>query len=341
MKASNMNNILVVNVNWLGDAIFSTPVFKALKKAYPDARVTCLAVPRVKEVLERCSYIDEIMVYEDKGEHWYPWGKLNLILALRRRKFDAALLLHRSATRALLVFLAGIPVRIGYGIKKLSPFLTRQVPVEDGIHRMDEYLKIVQALDIPTEGTYELEVSADEIKAMEGTLAGYGINPGDYLVVINAGGNWDLKRWPPERFGQLTGRLVKDFRVKVVIPGAEKDVALAQSIARQSGVDPVILAGSTGLNALMTLLKRADCVISNDSGPLHLAASLGTDVIGLFGPTRPEITGPRGRGRAVVMHTDVGCNKAPCYHLSCSFNACMHALTVDDVYKAFQTIRNS
>jgi lipopolysaccharide heptosyltransferase II len=341
MKASNVNNILVVNVNWLGDAVFSTPVFKALKKAHPQARISCLAVPRVKDVLQYCPFIDEIIVYDEKGKHWYPWEKLKLILELRRQKFDAVLLLHRSATRALLTYLAGIPVRVGYGIKKSSLFLTHRVSPDGNIHRLDEYGKLVGELGIAPEDTYELDIPAGESKNMEELLARHGIDAKDYLVVVNAGGNWDLKRWPYERFSQLIARLVRNFRVKVVIPGADKDIDLAQSIARLSGVDPVVLAGSTGLKALMALFKRADCVISNDTGPLHLAASLGTDVIALFGPTRPEITGPRGRGRSFVLHKEIGCNKAPCYHLSCSFNECLHAITVDDVCEAFQTIRSS
>jgi lipopolysaccharide heptosyltransferase II len=335
-----VNNILVVNVNWLGDVIFSTPIFKALKEAYPQARVSCLAVPRVKEVLEHCPFIDEVIVYDEKGRHWYPWEKLRLIGSLRQKKFDAAFLLHRSLTRALLTFLVGIPVRVGYRSAKPSVFLTRQISVEENAHRMDEYAKIVEELGVAVDKVYGLEVSAQELKDMEEKLLKHGIGPGDYLVVVNAGGNWDLKRWPHERFGQLIARLVKDFRVKVVIPGSDKDRALAQSIARLSGVDPLVLAGSTGLKELMALFKRANCVISNDTGPLHLAASVGTDVIALFGPTRPEITGPRGRGRAMVLHKEIGCNKAPCYHLSCSHNECLHAITVDDVCQALQKIRH-
>src|SRR3989338_10510672 len=107
-----MNNILVVNVNWVGDVIFSLPIFTALKKAYPNAKVSCLAVPRVKEALEGSSSIDEIIVYEEEGAHRTPFGKLKFIGELRRRKFDAAFLLHRSLTRALIVFLAGIPKRV-------------------------------------------------------------------------------------------------------------------------------------------------------------------------------------------------------------------------------------
>ena len=95
-----MNRILVVNVNWLGDVIFSSPVFKALKTAFPKATVSCLAVPRVKEILEHIPYIDRIILYDEKGKHWGLIGKFQLIQELRAQRFDVAFLLHRSMTRA-------------------------------------------------------------------------------------------------------------------------------------------------------------------------------------------------------------------------------------------------
>ncbi|MBI4309298.1 MAG: glycosyltransferase family 9 protein, partial [Candidatus Omnitrophica bacterium] len=142
-----MNNILVVNINWLGDAVFTTPVFKAIKKAYPQARVACLCVPRVQELLRHCPYIDDLIVYDERGKDRWPWNKMRLIARLKAYKFDAAFLLHRSMTRALLVYLAGIPQRIGYG--KAKGLLTH--PVEDmaeDLHRGDHYVRVVESYGI-------------------------------------------------------------------------------------------------------------------------------------------------------------------------------------------------
>jgi len=135
-----MDRILVVNVNWLGDVIFSSPVFRALKDAYPNARISCLAVPRVREVLESIPFVDEIIVYDEEGWHWNPLAKLKLIFELRQKRFDAAFLLHRSLTRALLVYLAGIPRRVGYDAKNRGRFLTHVVePLDGTVHRSDHY----------------------------------------------------------------------------------------------------------------------------------------------------------------------------------------------------------
>ena len=134
-----MKRILVVNVNWMGDVIFSSPIFKAIKEAYPQAQISCLAPSRVREIVESIPGVDEMIDFEEKGKHWSPWGKWQLIQELRRRKFDAAFLLHCSLTRALLVFLAGIPLRVGYDTKGRGIFLTQKVSAlnDEKIHRQD------------------------------------------------------------------------------------------------------------------------------------------------------------------------------------------------------------
>lgn len=336
-----IKNILVVNVNWLGDAIFSTPVFKALKKSYPQARVSCLAVGRVKDVLEQCPFVDEVIVYEEKGRHWSPFGKFQMIMNLRRKKFDVVFLLHRSMTRALLVFLAGIPHRVGYDTKKQSRFLTHKISLKDEqLHRSDEYLKIIEDYGVGVDDRVcELKVEPGILADIERKLLKFGITAKDYLIIVNPGGNWDLKRWPVRNFSELTKRLVKENHAKVLISGGQADLALAKQIAEESQVDPCVWTGQTTLNELLALFKRADVVVSNDSGPSHVAASVGTNVVALFGPTRPEITAPRGSGRVVVLHKEIGCNQAPCYHLTCPQNDCMRAITVDDVLQAIEKFK--
>jgi heptosyltransferase-2 len=333
-----MNNILVVNVNWLGDAVFSIPVFKALKKAYPQARITCLCVPRVREVLEYCPYVDRIITYDEKGKHRFPWRKWKLIGYLRKERFDMAFLLHRSVSRALMVYLSGIPVRIGYS--KCKALLTHPVVMQaDDCHRCDYYLRVLEYYGIKVDDRLcELTLKSKDIETLDAKLSKAGITLKEKFVVLNAGGNWDLKRWGRDAFVQLARRIDQEFGFKVVFSGSAKDKEYAQQIARATLGRSIVLAGETTLGESLALYKRAVAVISADSGPLHLANSVGGDVIGIFGPTRSEITGPRGRGRCQVLFKNVGCNKAPCYHLSCTNNICMQSVTVDDVCKAFQKI---
>src|SRR3989338_7094654 len=269
-----MKNILVVNVNWIGDVIFSAPIFKALKKAYPRANIACLAPPRVKEILESIPGLDEIIIYDEKGAHKNLFGKLKLIGELRRRGFDIAFLLHRSLTRALLIFFAGIPERVGYDTKGRGFLLTRKVkPLARQSHRSDHYINVVESFGVKVEDrTCELVVSDNADVFARDLLRRHNILDSDFLVIVNPAGNWDLKRWPKDHFIGLIERLTEEFHAKVVIPGAEKDRSLAEYIRQNvKGARPVVLTGQTNLKQLTALLQKAKLLISADSGPLHLA----------------------------------------------------------------------
>jgi heptosyltransferase-1/heptosyltransferase-2 len=261
-----------------------------------------------------------------------------LIRYLRKERFDAAFLLHRSMTRSLMVYLAGIPLRIGYG--KFKGLLTHPVVMKtDDCHRCDYYLRVLEDYGIKVEDRLcELRLKLEDIESLEAKLSKVGITRKDKFVVLNAGGNWDLKRWPADSFAALAKRMDQEFGFKVVFSGSEKDKESCQRMARSSFGRFIVLAGETTLGESLALYKRASVVISADTGPLHLAHSVGADVIGIFGPTRPEITGPRGCGRLEIVFKNVGCNNAPCYHLSCTNNRCMQSVTVDDVCSAFKRI---
>ncbi len=339
---SDIKNILVVNVNWVGDVIFSAPVFSALKSAYPQAKISCLAPLRVVEILESNPHVDDIIVYEESGEHANPLAKLKLILQLRRKQFDAVFLLHRSLTKALLVFLAGVPVRVGYDTKGRGFLLTHHVkPLSSGAHRMDYYLNVVESFGVEiNDKTYVLDIDNEASRFIDKILAEYHITKNDFLVVIHPGGNWDLKRWPKEHFAALINRLMGQLSCKVILAGGKDDIALVESILKQTQHKPIALTGQMTLKQLMALMQKARVVISADSGPLHLASSVGTQTIGLFGPTRPEVTGPRGKVKAVIVQNDVACNRTPCYFLSCPDNICMKSITAEQVFNEIRKIKN-
>ena len=338
-----MNRILVVNVNWLGDVIFSSPIFKALKASYPQAKISCLAVPRVKEILESIPEIDEIIIYDEKGKHWNPLAKFFLIAQLRRQKFDVAFLLHGSWTRALLVFLAGIPQRVGYDRKGRGIFLTHHVnPLKGPIHRRDFYLNVIESFGIKvTDRRTALAVDPEAQEGIQITLQRKGIKPEDFCVVIHPGANWNLKRWPLENFALFAQQLLESG-CKVVMAGSSQDEPLVRDMIHHpsmKGLRPVVLTGQTDLKQLIALMKRADVVVSSDSGPLHIANNVGSKVVGIFGPTRPEVTGPCGSGRVTVLQKAVGCNREPCYYLSCPDNICMQTVTVHEVMNEIAKIR--
>ena len=211
--------------------------------------------------------------------------------------------------------------------------LTKVVePAAGLVHRADHYLNVIEADGVKVrDWHYALSLSPETERQANTILQQNQIFPQDRLAVVNAGGNWALKRWPQENFSVLIDRLAEDCGLKVALVGSAQDRSLAEAITSRSSHRPAILAGQTDLKQLLALMKRAEVVISADSGPLHMAHSVGANVIGLFGPTRPEVTGPRGQGRGKVIQHDIGCNHEPCYNLKCPNNLCMKMITVDEV----------
>ena len=332
--------ILIVEVNWLGDVLFSTPFIKSVREKFKDSYIALLTVPRTKEILENNPRINEIIIYDEKGEHKSLLGKWRLIKILKEKKFDLAIILHRSFTRALITFLSGIKRRVGFATKKRRFLLTDPVdiPGED-LHKVEYFLKLAEYLGCDTSSKdYEFFVTDKERSFIENTLSKKGIKKEDTLVVINPGGNWLPKRWDEESFAKLSDVLIDKYNVKIIISGAKKDAEIAEHIKSMMKNNAVALSGETSLKELAALMERASFVISGDSGPMHIAVSLRKpNVIALFGPTSPELTGPYGKGSYKILRKDIGC-EVPCYDLSCGDYKCMKAIKVEDVLGIFEKI---
>lgn len=335
MKLS-FSKILVINVNWLGDVVFSLPVFDTLRKEFPKARIACLAVPRVTSILERCPAIDQILVFDEKAKEQSFFKTLKMIHQIKREQFDVAFFLHRSFTRRWMVALAGVPQRVGYVGKHKGWLLTDVVSaVDSSKHRSDVYLNVIESMGISVVNRQcQLKVDPVTEQKVRTLLLSVGVTEKDFIVTINPGGNWDLKRWPKENYSLLLRRLVQETKLKPILVGSAEDQLLIQEIQKMAQLDVMSLAGQLNLVELLSVFKRSDIVVTADSGPLHLASGVGANCIALFGPTRPEITSPRGAGQTIVLQKDVGCNRLPCYYLACPDNVCMKSLSVDEVFRA-------
>ncbi len=332
--------ILVFNINWLGDAVFSLPVFRALKEHFPDSTITCAGPPRIRDIMEGSAFLDAFIPFDERKEDRGLLRKIRFIRILNRHRFDSVYLLHGSLTRALITALAGIPRRVGYATKGRGFLLTQRIELPaDGWHRADYYLKVVEDSGVRVmTRAYSLDAGEQAMVSVRRLLQTKGIDNEERLIVINTGGNWHLKRWPSANFSELIDRLVEEFKVKIVIPGGEKDREHVERIAGACRSKPVNCCGETDLKQLTALMRRASCVVSADTGPLHLASGAGTPVVALFGPTHPAVTGPRGTGPARIIQKQVGCNFSPCYNLGCPDNVCMKMIGVDDVCQAVRDI---
>lgn len=337
-----MKRILVVLPNWVGDTLFATPLLRALRAAHPRAHLATLGLPLSLDVLAGNPHVDATLVYDERGVHRSLRAKARLVRTLRAQRFDATFILRRSFSRTLLLMLSGIPSRIGYDEGRGRRLLTHRVPPpERPVHRAESYLRLARALGIAAPAhRCDFAVGALRQQQADRWLAAHRpVGDRRALVALNAGGNWLHKRWPEERFAQLAQRLQRESDVAVLLTGGPRDAAAAQRIAAGATPPPLIAAGTASLQELGALLARCALVVSNDSGPLHVAAALGVPLVALFGPTSPALTGPFGEGPWTVIHHPECCPSVPCYAPEDPPHAGMSAISVEEVFAAVRDMR--
>ncbi|MFQ5952245.1 MAG: lipopolysaccharide heptosyltransferase II [Candidatus Omnitrophota bacterium] len=339
MNMVEPERILIFELNWMGDILFSFPFLRAIRKAFPEAYISCVVVPRYVDLLAHNPWINDVHALSDDNRISSIGEKLAFIRMIRNERYDTCFFLKSSATKAVMARLAGIPERIGFSGKKAP--LTKEVEIPPkGLHRADQILSLAGVVGVErADGTYEYFISQEDKERADELFheAGGGMNR---VVAINPGGNWGPKRWPEDNFIKLTKGILASFEdVEIMITGAEKDTELADTIVKEVGSNKCYsLAGKTKLNEAASLFKGSELVISADSGPLHLASAAGATTIGLFGPTSHRITGQRGRAKNIVIAEDVDC-EIPCYIEDCEKDyICMKKITVDKVLRAVKQV---
>jgi len=315
--AAEAPRIALVKLSSLGDVIHALPVAATLRAARPDARLTWIVERREAALLRGHPALDEVTVADTRG--WRRARRpaalraaLADAAALRRRlaaaRFDVALDLQGLIKSGLLTAATRAPLRVGFaagwGREPLSALFTnrRVMPSAAARHVVEQYLALLAPLGI-TERRLEfaLPVAPAAETAMDEWLAAVGLKPPCRLVVLNPGAGRPDKRWPVGHFADLARRLVQDADAHAVVtwgPGEEAD---ARAIAAAS---PATLAPPTDLQALPALLRRASVMVAADTGPLHMAAALGTRCVGLYGPTSAMRNGPYGVGHRALTGAD-------------------------------------
>ncbi len=333
-----MKKILIIEPNWLGDILFTTPAIRAIREKNPDAFIACMIHPRCTELLEDNPDINKLMLFDERVLHRSILGKLLFIRDLRRFKFDTVISFHRSMSRILIAYLSGISRRIGYYTRKRSWLLTDSVePQATPLHRVEYFLNITRAVGIDTDNKdYQFSIPESSVKSAESILEKAGIGADDEFFVVNPGGNWLAKRWPEQRYARLCKELKAKYGKKIFLTGAFKDRELSEEIMRMSGGSAINICGKTSLKELAVIMRKAKVVVANDSGPMHIAISQKAPTIALFGPTSPEITGPYGSGEYAILQRWTDC-AIPCYAV-CEDYKCMKAITVEDVLEAIGRI---
>ncbi|MCM8786628.1 MAG: lipopolysaccharide heptosyltransferase II [Candidatus Omnitrophica bacterium] len=332
-----MKRILIVNVNWLGDALMTTPVFKAIKETLPSSYLAVMVVPRLIDVFSQNPYIDEIVIFDEKTKHKSFKEKLKFVKFLKSKKFDTAFLIHRSFTRAFILWLAGIKTRIGYIRLKNFFVLTKRIkPPPKDIHRQDYYLYLFEKCGFVIKDRFP-KIFVDEAICLEARNFIYNLQKNyKFIVGINPSGNWEPKRWLASYFAELADNLIEQLNAAILFIGSNQDIEVANEVMQKMRNPAINLAGKTTIKQLTALMEYFDLFVSNDSGPAHIAAAQNIDTIVIFGPTSDKITSPKGRAVKIIKNP-VNCI-IPCYKKNCLDNICMKNILPSQVFLEAKTI---
>src|SRR5512143_2092006 len=324
-----IRRILIIKLRAIGDVLLSTVVIRNLRRAYAGAQLDFLTERPSREVLEGNPDIDNLLVFDSGSE-----SGLGLVRRVRARRYDLVLDLFGNPRSALVTRFSGARYRVGFRLGWREKCYNIVVEPRGGrVHNTQFNLDALVALGIAAEErqpVFTLDEASERFA--ETFMAAHRLS-GEFVVALNGSGGWPAKRWPSSSFSALGDRIASSGQAKIVIvwgPG-EREAAERMAGAMRA---PALVAPETNLRQLGALLKRCAVLVTNDSGPMHIAAALGTPTVAIFGPTNPHLQGPRGDRHAVVRNTRLVC-------LGCNFTECpigtpcMNDLAVDEVFQAY------
>jgi heptosyltransferase-2 len=368
-----VSRILIRGVNWLGDAVMTTPALQRLREAHPNSHITLLTHQKLADLWQGFPSLNSVLTFAASESVW------SVAQRLREQNFNTALVLPNSPRSALEVWLARIPQRVGYARPWRKWFLTQVAPSGNdrvvmrkrsvveinrlingtqyvprmrdnttypaGSHQIFEYLNLAASLGASTTPTApQLHVAPSELESVAPRFD-LKLNTAEPFFGLNPGAEYGpAKRWPAERFISAAVEIQRQTKCRWLIFGGPADLAVAQEIelgiqkASAKTADaaaPVNLAGKTTLRELCVLLKMCRVVLTNDSGPMHVAAAVGTPVVVPFGSTSPELTGPGLPGDAHHQLLTANAPCSPCFLRTCPIDfRCMTGISVDRVVQA-------
>ena len=313
--------ILLIKPSSLGDIVHAMPACAAIRRAYPKARLTWLVKRQWAGLVERIEGVDLVWPVESTFKGW-----LSQVPALRKERFDLVLDLQGLFRSAAIGWLSGSPLLVGFtNGREGSPwFYSRRVPVpQSDMHAVDRYLLVAKAVGAVESGApeFRFRIPHTDYEEVDRLLSRSGVPSGTSWVAMNVSARWPTKRWPAASFAEVADRLQQEGCGAVVLIGGPDERADVTAISGMMKTPAVDLAGATTVGLLPALLSRAALLITNDSGPMHIAAAIGTPVVALFGPTSAARTGPYGVGHDVLT------GKAPCS--PCFSRTCHNTLPLE------------
>jgi heptosyltransferase-1 len=308
------HHILLIKPSSLGDIVHAMPTCAAIRRTYPKARLTWLVKRQWASFVERIDGVDRVWPVKSTLKGW-----LSQVPALRTEGFDLVVDLQGLFRSAAIGWLGGSPLLVGFeNGREGSPwFYSRRVPVpQSEMHAVDRYLLVAKAVGAAESDTpeFRFRIPPTDYDEVDRLLIRSGVTPGTSWVAMNVSARWPTKRWPAESFAEVADRMLQEGYGAVVMIGGPDERAEVAAVSGMMKTPAIDLAGATTVGLLPALLSKASLLITNDSGPMHVAAAVGTPVVALFGPTSAVRTGPYGVGHGVLTGK-VPCS--PCFSRTC------------------------
>ena len=297
--------ILVFQTAFLGDVVLTTPSLRSLKKKYPEAHVAAVVRPAWVPVLQHVQGVDEILTFDKRGEQTGLPATLRFARSLRKKRFDIVLCPHPSFRSGLILWLAGIPRRIGFSSSTGGLFFTERLKQNADRHEVERVLALSGALNI-SESEWEKQpvIVPDPAIDVQAILERLGIDPNASISVgIHPGSVWATKRWPADRFADVA-KAVAARGFHAIVFGTERERDLVEAVVKGAQKNNVHGCLGLSLAELIAVFSKLALYISNDSGPMHIAAALGIPVVALFGSTVPAQGYAPYLDLAAVVETD-------------------------------------
>jgi heptosyltransferase-2 len=340
IKPYQLGRIVVRAPTWVGDAVMSVPALRELRRLLPGSHITVAAPSGTADIFTEADFIDDVLTIE---RDFFP-----AVRQLRRGKFDLALLLQNAFAAALITFAARIPFRVGYDTDRRGWLLTTALPVpvwKNEKHESFYHLNVVAGLErlivhsaafSQAPPVFDLAVSADRKERARRMLIDNGGNTRHPIAVLCPGSvNSRAKRWPAERYAELSDRL-SESGATVVLIGSPSEKDVSDEVRDHSQHQPIVLTGKTTVAEIVALISIAGVLVTNDTGPAHIGAATGTPTLVIFGPTNPLTTYPLSL-KAEMIREPPDC--APCMLRDCPIDhRCMTAISVESVFQRVRAI---
>jgi len=289
-------NILIVRTDRIGDVVLTTPVIHVLRENFPQARLAMLVTPATRDLVDGNPDLNKVLVDDRQGVHRGIFGFWRLVGSLQKEDFDLAIIFHTKRRTNLACFLAGISNRIGYADNKLGVLLTHKLidTRHTGNRHESQYcLDILRAMGLTVHNIrYYIPLHKSAEEWAQRFLQDHRLDS-RHLIAIHPGASDPTKQWPANRFAELMKQLRSRYASQFILIGAGNAKAAAEQIKTQLSFYVMDLTGQTTVSQLSSLLKRCRMLISNDSGPVHVADALGTPVVSIFTRNQPGINSHR------------------------------------------------